>query len=94
MASGNNNGCRPNPSYANNSQYSSVGESDYDGVHVSLTQRMQGWGHYRVLYTLSQAMNNVGEFFFSSPIIPTPTCRRTGAAPTTISGIGSSSVAH
>ena len=71
VASGNNNGCRPNPSYANNSQYSSVGESEYDGVHVSLTQRTQGWGHYRVSYTLSKAMNNVGEFFFSSPIDPT-----------------------
>ncbi|MGH9219431.1 MAG: TonB-dependent receptor plug domain-containing protein, partial [Vicinamibacterales bacterium] len=71
VAAGNNNGCRPNPGYANNSQYSSVGESDYDGVHVSLTQRMQGWGHYRVSYTLSKAMNNVGEFFFSSPIDPT-----------------------
>ena len=71
VASGNNNGCRPNPSYANNSQYSSVGESDYHGVHVSLTQRTQRWGHYRVSYTLSKAMNNVGEFFFSSPIDPT-----------------------
>lgn len=71
VASGNNNGCRPNPGYANNSQYSSVGESEYDGVHVSLAQRTQGWGHYRVSYTLSQAMNNVGEFFFSSPIDPT-----------------------
>ena len=71
VASGNNNGCRPIPSYANNSQYSSVGESEYDGVHVSLTQRTQGWGHYRVSYTLSKAMNNVGEFFFSSPIDPT-----------------------
>ena len=71
VASGNNNGCRPNPSFANNSQYSSVGESEYDGVHVSLTQRTQGWGHYRVSYTLSKAMNNVGEFFFSSPIDPT-----------------------
>ena len=29
------------------------------------------WGSYRVSYTLSKAMNNVGEFFFSSPIDPT-----------------------
>ena len=33
--SGTNNGCRPNPTYANNSQYSSVGESTYHGLHVS-----------------------------------------------------------
>jgi hypothetical protein len=71
VASGSNNGCRPNSSYANNSQYSAVGESEYNGLHVSLTQRSRGWGHYRVSYTLSKAMNNVGEFFFSSPIDPT-----------------------
>jgi hypothetical protein len=70
VASGNNNGCRPNPSYANNSQYSSVGDSNYHGVHVSFTQRPARWGHYRVSYTLSKSMNNVGEFFFSSPIDP------------------------
>jgi hypothetical protein len=71
VASGNNNGCRPNSSYANNSQYSSVGESDYHGLHVSLARRSRAWGHYRVSYTLSKSMNNVGEAFFSSPIDPT-----------------------
>jgi hypothetical protein len=71
VAAGTNNGCRPNPTYANNSQYSSAGESDYNGMHVSLTQRTQRWGHYRVSYTLSKSMNNLGEFFFSSPIDPT-----------------------
>jgi hypothetical protein len=69
-ASGTNNGCRPNPGYANNSQYSSVGKSNYHGLHVSFTQRPTRWGHYRVSYTLSRSMNNVGEFFFSSPIDP------------------------
>ncbi len=71
VAAGTNNGCRSNPTYANNSQYSSVGESEYNGVHVSLTQRTQRWGHYRLSYTVSKAMNNLGEFFFSSPIDPT-----------------------
>jgi hypothetical protein len=71
VATGANNGCRPVSAYANNSQYSSAGDSDYDGLHVSLTQRTQGWGHYRLSYTFSTAMNNVGEFFFSSPIDPT-----------------------
>jgi hypothetical protein len=71
VATGTNNGCRPVSAYANNSQYSSAGDSDYDGMHVSLTQRTQGWGHYRLSYTFSKAMNNVGEFFFSSPIDPT-----------------------
>jgi len=33
-------------------------------------QRPANWGSYRVSYTLSKSMNNVGEFFFSSPIDP------------------------
>ncbi|MFN8092254.1 MAG: hypothetical protein U0599_08565 [Vicinamibacteria bacterium] len=69
-ASGTNNGCRPNSAYANNSQYSSEARSSYHGLHVSLAQRPGRWGHYRVSYGWSKAMNNVGEFFFSSPIDP------------------------
>jgi hypothetical protein len=71
VASGNNNGCRPDSSHANNSQYSSAGDSTYHGMHVSLSQRTRAWGQYRASYTLSKAMNNVGEAFFSSPIDPT-----------------------
>jgi len=70
VASGTNNGCRPNPDYGNNSQYSSAGLSTYHGLHVSLLHRPARWGQYRVSYTLSKAMNNAGEFFFSSPIDP------------------------
>jgi Carboxypeptidase regulatory-like domain/TonB dependent receptor-like, beta-barrel len=68
VASGNNNGCRPNPNYANNSQYSPLADSHYDGLHVSFNQRPGRWGNYRVSYTYSKALDNVGEFFFSSPI--------------------------
>jgi hypothetical protein len=67
-ASGNNNGCRPNPSFANNSQYSPLADSRYDGLHVSLVQRPARWGSYRISYTVSKALANVGEYFFSSPI--------------------------
>ena len=67
-ASGSNNGCRPNPAYGNNSQYSPRADSRYDGVYVSLIRRSGGWGSYRVSYTYSKALDNVGEFFFSSPI--------------------------
>ena len=70
VAAGTNNGCRPNPTYANNSQYSSVGDSNYHGLHLSFLQRPVHWGQYRVSYTLSKSMNNLGEFFFSSPIDP------------------------
>ena len=70
-ASGTNNGCRPIAEYANNNQYSSEAESNYHGMHISFVQRPAAWGHYRVSYTLSKSMNNVGENFFSSPIDPT-----------------------
>lgn len=69
-ASGNNNGCRPNPNYANNSQYSSQADSRYNGLHISFVQRPTRWGNYRVSYTYSKSLNNIGEFFFSSPIDP------------------------
>jgi hypothetical protein len=70
VAAGTNNGCRPNPSYANHAQSSAAGASNYRGLHVSLVQRPARWGHYRVSYALSKSMNNLGEFFFSSPIDP------------------------
>jgi hypothetical protein len=70
VASGSNNGCRPNPAYGNNSQYSPEARSTYDGLTLSFIQRPAGWSSYRVSYTLSKAMDNVGQFFFSSPIDP------------------------
>jgi hypothetical protein len=70
VASGTNNGCRPNPSYANNSQYSAAGHSDYHGLHLSFVPRPATWGQYRGSYTLAKSMYPVGEFFFSSPIDP------------------------
>ncbi|MGH9643878.1 MAG: TonB-dependent receptor plug domain-containing protein, partial [Terriglobales bacterium] len=67
-AAGTNNGCRPNPLFANDSQYSSLADSHYDALHVSFVQRPTKWGNYRISYTYSKALDNVGEFFFSSPI--------------------------
>jgi hypothetical protein len=70
VAAGSNNGCRPVSTYANNNRYSAIGSSTYHGVHISLRHRPAKWGSYRVSYTLSKAMNNVGENFFNSPIDP------------------------
>jgi hypothetical protein len=70
VAAGTNNGCRPNPNYANNSQYRSQADSNYNGLHISFQQRPVRWGSYWVSYAYSKSMNNVGEFFFSSPIDP------------------------
>ena len=60
--------CRPNPSYQNNSQYSPVADSQYDGLHVSFVQRPTRWGAFRVSYTFSKAYDDVSEFFFSGPM--------------------------
>jgi hypothetical protein len=68
IAAGTNNGCRPNSSYGNNRQYRGAADSYYDGLSVSFVQRPSRWGSYRVSYTWSKAINDVGEFFFSSPI--------------------------
>ena len=70
VAAGANNGCRPIPDYANNSQYQSAGTSTYHALLVSLARRPTSWGYCRASYTLSKAENNVGEFFFSGPIDP------------------------
>jgi hypothetical protein len=70
VAVGANNGCRPIAAYGNNSRYSAAGRSNYHGLHLSLLQRPGTWGQYRVSYTLSKSMNDLGEFFFSSPIDP------------------------
>jgi len=68
VASGNNNGCRPNPNFGNNSQYQSLADSYYDGLQVSFVHHPSRWGSYRISYSYSKALDNVGEFFFSSPI--------------------------
>lgn len=60
VAAGTNNGCRPVPTYANNSQYSAAGSSNYHGLHVSFIQRPSAWGSHRVSYALSKSMNNQG----------------------------------
>ena len=78
VAAGTNNGCRPNSTYRNNNQYSSVAESTYHGLHLSLVQRPTTWSSLRVTYTLSKSMNNVGEAFFSSPVDPTDIMRDWG----------------
>ncbi len=69
-AAGDNNGCRPVSAYANNNRYSSAGSSASHALQVSWRQRPARWGQYRVSYVLAKSMNNVGEFFFSSPVDP------------------------
>ena len=67
-ASGNNDGCRPNLTYGNDSQYSSAADSNYNGLHVSFIERPASWSNFRISYTYSRALDDVSEFFFSAPI--------------------------
>ena len=67
-AVGTNDGCRPNLTFGNDSQYSSLADSYYDAVDVAFIQRPVKWGSYRVSYTYSKALDNVSEFFFSAPL--------------------------
>jgi hypothetical protein len=60
--------CRPNPAYANNKQYYPGADSYYDGLSISYVQRPVKFGSYRVSYTWSKAIDDVSEFFFSSPV--------------------------
>jgi hypothetical protein len=61
-------GTRPDPTRGNIKPYSSKFDSYYDGLGVSFLQRPVSWGSMRISYTWSKAIDNVGEFFFSSPI--------------------------
>ena len=61
-------GTRPDPTRGNIKPYSSKFDSYYDGLGVSYLQRPVSWGSVRISYTWSKAIDDVGEFFFSSPI--------------------------
>lgn len=58
---------RPDPRFANNSQYQSIGDSWYDGVTIAVTRRPSRWGSYRLSYTFSKGLDTSGNFFFSQP---------------------------
>ena len=59
--------CRPDPNLGNVSRYESSGDSYYNGLVVSFNKRQGTWASVRASYTLSKAIDNTGNFFFSSP---------------------------
>ena len=61
-------GTRPNPAFGNAKAYDGRADSYYDGLAVSFVERPAAWGSARVSYTWSKAIDDVGEFFFSSPV--------------------------
>ena len=57
---------RPDPNWGNISRFESAGSSAYDGMVVSFNKRAARWANVRVSYTLSKAIDDAGNFFFSS----------------------------
>jgi Carboxypeptidase regulatory-like domain/TonB dependent receptor len=58
---------RPDPRFANVSQFESAGESSYNAMTVSLNRRFQKWFGFRLSYTLSKAEDDAGNAFFFAP---------------------------
>lgn len=58
---------RPNPNHANNQQYQSIGDSWYDGITLSVSERPVSWGSLRLSYTYSEGEDTTGNFFFFQP---------------------------
>ncbi len=58
---------RPDSRYGNISRYEGSGDSYYNGLQVSAQYRLPRGSTLRLSYTLSKAIDDVGNFFFSSP---------------------------
>lgn len=58
---------RPDPNWGNISRYESSGDSYYNGLVISFNKRATRWAGLRVSYTLSKAIDDTGNFFFSTP---------------------------
>ncbi|MBC7798596.1 MAG: TonB-dependent receptor [Pyrinomonadaceae bacterium] len=61
------NRCRPDANFGNISRFEGSGDSSYNGFVFSFNKRQGNWTSARVSYTLSKAIDNAGNFFFSSP---------------------------
>jgi len=59
--------CRPDANFGNISRYEGSGDSYYNGMVFSFNKRQKDWASLRVSYTLSKAIDNTGNFFFSTP---------------------------
>jgi len=57
---------RPDPNWGNIGRFESSGDSYYDGLVVSLNKQAD-YGAVRMSYTMSKALDDTGNFFFSSP---------------------------
>jgi len=58
---------RPDPRYGNISYYEGSGDSYYNGLLVSARKRAGRYAELRFSYSYSKTIDDVGNFFFSSP---------------------------
>jgi carboxypeptidase family protein/TonB-dependent receptor-like protein len=58
---------RPNPQFANISQYDALGDSWFNGLTASMIARPASWTRARVSYTWSRALDDAGNAFFNTP---------------------------
>jgi hypothetical protein len=58
---------RPDPNFGNISRFESSGDSYYNALVVAFNKRASKWTSLRASYTLSKAIDDAGNFFFSSP---------------------------
>ena len=58
---------RPDPNFGNIGRFESSGDSYYNGLVLSLNKHASSWSTIRVSYTFSKALDNSGNFFFSTP---------------------------
>lgn len=58
---------RPDPNFGNISRFESSGRSYYNAFVLAFNKRASNWTSLRVSYTLSKAIDDAGNFFFSSP---------------------------
>ncbi len=58
---------RPDARFGNNGQFQSIGQSRFGALTVAVNTRRGRWGALRASYTLSKALDDAGNAFFSSP---------------------------
>lgn len=59
--------CRPNPNFGNISYTEGSGNSEYNALVFSFNKQVKNRAGIRVSYTYSKAIDDAGNFFFSSP---------------------------
>jgi len=58
---------RPDPNFGNIGRFEGSGDSYYNGLVVAFDKRATSWAGIRVSYNYSKSLDDIGNFFFSTP---------------------------